>query len=218
MIRVEQVVLRVVSQKPFFAYSPFFCSISTQSVEAAESGIGNRKKKNKQKRRRIDFSNTTKVTANSSMPKQNQEQEHASEYSLKTFPKRDRPANFIIELVPHSESTPPLRDLSPEALEDALKYIGCVKPSLSPRDCSIYLQYLGIDLEPSRIEEYASHWFTQSSSLHYGEDHMLHMDSRRFFLPSSIRTFLVSPPPIRGLVYPDASVGMGFALYSSHAF
>ena len=36
MIRVEQVVLRVVSQKPFFAYSPFFCSISTQSVEAAE--------------------------------------------------------------------------------------------------------------------------------------------------------------------------------------
>ena len=33
---------------------------------------------------------------------------------------------------------------------------------------------------------------------------MLHMDSRRFFLPSSIRTFLVSPPPIRGLVYPDA--------------
>ena len=74
----------------------------------------------------VDFSNTTKATANSSMPKQNQEQEHASEYSLKTFPKRDRrnrtlltragPANFIIELVPHSESIPPLRDLSPEAL------------------------------------------------------------------------------------------------------
>lgn len=182
------------------------------------------------------------------MPKQNQEQEHASEYSLKTFPKRDRrnrtsltragPANFIIELVPHSESTPPLRDLSPEALvwfvfrsstvgrRSQVHWL-CETLSLPSRllhlppvswDRPVATKARLLCREPSRIEEYASHWFTQSSSLHYGEDHMLHMDSRRFFLPSSIRTFLVSPPPIRGLVYPDASVGMGFALYSSHAF
>ena len=165
----------------------------------------------------VDFSKVPKTTTDSNTSKQGQEEDHSSEYSLKTFPKRDRrnpvsltetgPANFIIELIPHSDSTPSNRDLSSEALVRPISRSspvdGCAQvhwirqaivfpsrlfrlpPILWHRP--VVINTIRSSREPSKIEEYASRWFAHSSSLHYGEDHLLHVDSRHLFLPSSIR-------------------------------
>lgn len=170
----------------------------------------------------VDFSKVPKASSDSNTSKQSQEQDHSSEYSLKTFPKRDRrdpmlvtvtgPANFIIELVPHPDPTPSNRDCSSEAL---VSFISSLSPRRMPSSTLDTLDHpfpLVIVLssssisastcrdhtvhpsrEPSKIEEYASSWFAHSSSLYYGSDHLLHVDASHLFLPSSIRILLGLP-------------------------
>ncbi|KAK8794337.1 hypothetical protein WA171_003461 [Blastocystis sp. BT1] len=126
-----------------------------------------------------------------------------SMYYLRSFPKRDRPANFVIELTISPSPTKPVENSSYNQIvfvfvmvnykTDALCCMRNLKASIPIHHLPIYLQYFGIHTTELTIEQYISKWYQHSPLFSYNGN-TITFSPRQYvarYIPISLQKHLV---------------------------